>query len=110
MAARPGLKSFRTLFVFSALLPLAVCLTCAALALAEQLWLPQLASAQSQYVSRVCVSVRLRGSFRAATWWGTAYNPRTGTARKPYFESNVACALSPWLPVLPVQGVMETSD
>jgi len=61
------------------LLPLTFCLALAGVMLLNQLWLPRVALAsQPGHLAKVCVSVRVTGGFRVATWWGAAISGRTG--------------------------------
>ncbi|MBI3243799.1 MAG: hypothetical protein HYZ49_16055 [Chloroflexi bacterium] len=93
------------------LLPLAFCLALAGGVLLNQLWLPQVALASKPgHLAKVCVSVRLTGGFRVATWWGPAISGRTGKPYQPFIQTNMACGLAPWLPALPRNGNLESSE
>ncbi len=95
----------------AALLPLAFCLALTGVILLNQLWLPRVAPAsQPGHLAKVCVSVRVAGGFRVAAWWGPAISGRTGQPHKPFLQSNMACGLAPWLPVLPRNGNLESSE
>ncbi|MEP7357758.1 MAG: hypothetical protein ABI847_10995, partial [Anaerolineales bacterium] len=47
-------------------------------------------------IVRVCVSLRLAGGPRLATWWAPAFNSRSGLMRRAYLQSNMACGLAQW--------------
>jgi hypothetical protein len=61
-------------------------------------------------IVRVCVSVRLTGGPRLATWWAPAFNSRTGLMRHAFLQSNMACGLAQWQGWLPATGAMQTSN
>ncbi len=96
----------------AALMPFALCLICGASLAAEQVWLARARPEvlQSGHIVRLCGSVRPTRDFRVALWWGPAFNPRTNQARKPFIQSNLACGLAPWLPLLPDTGGLESAE
>ena len=80
----------------SLLLPVALAGACLAALLFATVW--RLAAAPTTgpraEIVRVCVSVRLTGSPRLATWWAPAFNSRTGLMRHAFLQSNMACGLA----------------
>jgi hypothetical protein len=61
-------------------------------------------------IVRVCVSVRITGGPRLATWWAPAFNSRTGLMRHAFLQSNMACGLAQWQGWLPATGALQTSN
>ena len=68
------------------------------------------AARQPAEIVRVCVSVRLTGGPRLATWWAPAFNSRTGLMRRAFLQSNMACGLAQWQRWLPTAGALQTSN
>jgi hypothetical protein len=68
------------------------------------------ATRQPAEIVRVCVSVRLTGGPRLATWWAPAFYSRTGLMRHAFLQSNMACGLAQWQGWLPATGALQTSN
>ena len=96
----------------SLLLPIILAGACLATLLvgtASRLVAASPASPRAEIV-RVCVSVRLGGGPRLATWWAPAFNGRTGLMRRAFLQSNTACGLARWQAWLPATGALQTSN
>ena len=106
--SRPKLKYFAV----GLLLPLALAAACLAALLFGAAWhlatMP--VARQPAEIVRVCVSVRLTGSPRLATWWAPAFNSRTGLMRHAFLQSHMACGLAQWQGWLPATGALQTSN
>jgi hypothetical protein len=61
-------------------------------------------------IVRVCVSVRLTGGPRLATWWAPAFSERTSLMRRAFLRSSMACGLAPWRAGLPDAGALHFSN
>jgi hypothetical protein len=92
----------------SLLLPLALASACLAALLLGTVW--RAAAQQSPEIVRVCVSLRLSGGPRLATWWAPAFNSRTGLMRHAFLQSNMVCGLARWQGFLPLTGALQTSN
>jgi hypothetical protein len=94
------------------ILPLALASACLAALLFAAAWrlaaVP--AAAPHAEIVRVCVSLRLTGGPRLATWWAPAFNSRTGLMRHAFLQSNMACGLAQWQGWLPATGALQTSN
>ncbi len=69
-----------------------------------------LAAPRQPEIVRVCVSLRLGGEPRLATWWAPAFSSRTGLMRRAFLQSNMACGLATWQNWLPATGALQTSN
>ena len=93
------------------LLPMAVAGACLVVVLFGAAWrLAAPAAPRQGEIVRVCVSVRLTGGPRVATWWAPAFNSRTGLMRRAFLQSNMACGLAQWQRWLPATGALQTSN
>jgi hypothetical protein len=108
LPSRPKLKYLAA----GLLLPLGLAAACLATLLFAAAW--RLAAAPAAQpraeIVRVCVSVRLTGGPRLATWWAPAFNSRTGLMRHAFLQSNMACGLAQWQGWLPATGALQTSN
>ncbi|MBI3361051.1 MAG: hypothetical protein HY023_08065 [Chloroflexi bacterium] len=93
----------------TAAIALTLCLSLCAILVAAQMWLPS-SKLPSRAIAKTCMSLRLTGGFRLATWWAPLSVGRSGRPGKPFIQSNMACGYMPWAPVLPAIGNLETSD
>lgn len=63
--------------------------------------------AEHGYLTRLCVSVKITGHARMASWVSPAISARTGNIRKPSVQGHTACGFMPWSPRLPANSVWE---
>jgi len=99
-------------WAITVLAPLLFATACLSALVFDMVWLggqPDASLGPDQAVN-LCVSVRLAGGWRAATWWEPAISTRTGRARRPFVQPRLACALIPWTGWLPSTGNFQTSN
>ena len=112
MNTHSATRSKMTYLAAGLFLPTALAGACLAALLFGTAWrlaaLP--AAGQRAEIVRVCVSVRLTGGPRLATWWAPAFNARTGLMRRAFLQSNMACGLAQWQRWFPTTGALQTSN
>ena len=92
--------------VMAAIGLLSACLMCTAVIGVIQLWPPP-GWAERGYLTRLCITAKLGGQSRLASWVSPAISARTGHIRYPAIQGSSICGFAPWAPRLPANATWE---